>query len=57
MALYGSTEWLNLFKDTINADQEFQAAAAKFTASMMIVTEHQRLPKPFYVWMDSMKGR
>lgn len=49
MALYGSTEWLNLFKDTINADQEFQAAAAKFTASMMIVTNIRGLPKPFYV--------
>ncbi|NLI70901.1 MAG: hypothetical protein GX364_08575 [Firmicutes bacterium] len=57
MALYGSSEWLDLFKETINADQEFQAAAARFSASMTIATSIKGLPKPFYVWMDFHRGK
>ncbi len=57
MAFYGSTEWLNLFKDTINSDNEFKKAASKFSASMLIVTNMAGLPKPVYVWMDLYEGR
>ena len=55
MAFYGSTEWLNLFKDNINNDSNFKKASSKFTASMLIVTEIEGVP-PIYVWMDLHEG-
>ena len=56
MAFYGSTDWLNLFKDSINSDKEFKKASSRFSASMLIVTNIQGLPRPVYVWMDVHEG-
>ena len=56
MALYGSTEWLNKFKEAINNSEEFRKASSKLNTSNLIVTEIDGLPKPAYVWMDIQGG-
>ncbi len=57
MALYGSTEWLNQFKEAINNSEEFRKASSKLNTSNLIVTDMDGFPKPAYVWMDIFDGK
>ncbi len=56
MYFYGSTEWLNLFQETLNASDKYRKAAANFTARMLITTSLKGISKPIYVWMNQQNG-
>ena len=57
MAFYGSSEWMESFKNTLNSDDEFAKEAGKFSGTFLSVTEIKGLPRPIYVWFELDKGQ